>query len=299
MSKDGQSRAAVPEVIAVDGRRVAFSGGRGGPGRSEHVVAFFHPAPGSGVFTQAMTRADLALVGVDRPGYGHSAPMPDGSWATVASAADDAAAVLSTSGASGVTAVGWSAGGRVALALAARHPDLVDAVVVFGTPAPHEDVPWIPPAQHESLTALHGEPPEVVHARLAAQLDAVVSADTAGDEALGLLGRGPADDDLLADAVVRASLAEMIAVGFRQGRIGLAQDIAGFVLRPWGFQWGAVRARTLLVYGDEDPVVGVEHGSWWARALPASELEVARRAGHISVLRECEPALRWARDARS
>ena len=91
------------------------------------VVLFCHAAPGSGDFDPdpAVTAArGVRLIAVDRPGYGGSDAVGDDEFATVALAADDAAAALEAVLAPGATAgvVGWSAGGRVALALAERRP---------------------------------------------------------------------------------------------------------------------------------------------------------------------------------
>ncbi len=277
------------EAIHVDGRRVGF---HGQPTDGRRVVVFLHPAPGSGLFGLATGSADVAVVGVDRPGYGSSDPMPHGRWATVASAADDAAAVVRAFGVTPVTAVGWSAGGRVALALAARHPEAVEAVVVVATPAPHEEVPWIPAPQYESLMSMRGDGADVVHARLAGQLQAMAPADPRSEEALALLARSPADDDALNDVLLRARLGEMLEAAFSQGVAGLAQDIAGFTLQPWGFEWDAVGTRSLLIYGENDPLAGPEHGEWWQDVLPNAELTTVTGVGHISVIREWAAAVR-------
>ncbi|HEX2273742.1 MAG TPA: alpha/beta hydrolase [Acidimicrobiales bacterium] len=277
------------EVIHADQRRIAF---HRQPTEDRPVVVFFHPAPGSGVFTLPTGAEDFAVVGVDRPGYGWSDPMPDGRWATVGSAADDAAAVLGALGVTRATAIGWSAGGRVALALAARHPEAVEAVVVVATPAPHEEVPWVPAPQYESLMSMRGDPADAVHARLVGQLQVMTPADPRSDEALALLARSPADDRALDDDDLRAGFGDMLEVAFRQGVVGLAQDIAGFMLQPWGFEWGAVGARTLLVHGQNDPLAGPQHGEWWQSALPNAELTTVTGAGHISVIRQWEAAVR-------
>jgi pimeloyl-ACP methyl ester carboxylesterase len=186
---------AVDEVQLEDGRGVAVH--RVADGQGERTVVLCHIAPGSGGFDpepeQTRSRA-VRLLGVDRPGYGGSDPVAAGQWATVASAADDLAEVLVRRGTGPVGVAGWSAGGRVALALAARRPDLVDRVVVVATPAPNEEVPWIPEAQNQMLEALRGQPPAVVHAQLSQGLAAMVPADPSAPEALTLLGAGPADE---------------------------------------------------------------------------------------------------------
>src|SRR5215218_1840783 len=163
------------------------------PAAEERLVVFCHSAPGAGSFDPdpAQTKASKAtLLSVDRPGYGRSDPLPAGRWSTVACAADDIAAVLDNIGVEQVGVVGWSAGGRVALALAARHPHLVERVAVVATPAPDEEVPWIPADQRASLEAMRGMPPDEVHAALTQQLAPAVT-DPA--EAVAMLVTGPGD----------------------------------------------------------------------------------------------------------
>src|SRR5919197_1673164 len=146
----------------------------------ERVVVFCHSAPGAGIFdpdpAETLAR-NVRLLSADRPGYGGSHPLAAGAWATVSSAADDLAAVLDSLHAGRVGVVGWSAGGRVALALAARRPDLVGRLVVVATPAPDEEVPWIDPAQRAELDRLRALAPEDAHAELHARLGSLVPDD--------------------------------------------------------------------------------------------------------------------------
>lgn len=283
---------AVDEVQLEDGRGVAVH--RVADGQGERTVVLCHIAPGSGGFDpepeQTRSRA-VRLLGVDRPGYGGSDPVAAGQWATVASAADDLAEVLVRRGTGPVGVAGWSAGGRVALALAARRPDLVDRVVVVATPAPNEEVPWIPEAQNQMLEALRGQPPAVVHAQLSQGLAAMVPADPSAPEALTLLGAGPADEVATGDEGARRRLAGMLQAAFTQGPLGLAADIAGYCLQPWGFQPSDVKAKTLLLYGSKDPVAGPPHGRWWQRRLPDARLEVSPGAGHLLVIPRWQRAL--------
>jgi pimeloyl-ACP methyl ester carboxylesterase len=258
------------------------------PASEERLVVFCHSAPGAGSFDPepARTKASkTTLLSVDRPGYGRSDPVAAGCWSTVASAADDIAAVLDNLGAEQVGVVGWSAGGRVALALAARRPDLVDRVVVTATPAPDEEVPWIDPEQRTQLNHLRALPPDQAHAELERSLAAVVPADPFSDDALWLLAAaGTSDQAALRSPAVRNRLGEMLRAAFAQGATGLAADIAGYCLQPWGFAPEAVEAKTLLLYGSRDPIAGPAHARWWQERLPDARLELGHDAGHLAVL---------------
>lgn len=271
-------------VLLDDGRRVAVH--RLAEGDTGRTLVLCHPAPGSGMFDpqpeQTWARG-VTLLAADRPGYAQSEPVPDTEWAGVGAAADDLAVVLERLDSGPVGVAGWSAGGRVALALAARRPELVDRVVVLGTPAPHEQLPWLPRDQQEQLDRLRGHAPEVVHAALRKQLAPLLALDHSADDALSLLAVSPADDIALAQPGARAQLAQMLEAAFVQGAAGLASDIAGYCLQDWGFVPEAVQAKTLLLYGSRDPIAASRHGSWWQKRLPNARLEVVPGAGHLLI----------------
>jgi pimeloyl-ACP methyl ester carboxylesterase len=281
-------------VLREGGRRVAVYQWGAGPDEDTRTVVFCHPAPGAGSFDpdpeQTRSRR-VRMIGLDRPGYGRSDPVGAGGWATVGAAADDAAAVLDGLGTRPVGVAGWSAGGRVALALATRRPDLVDRVVVFATPAPDDEVPWIPAEYRAALEALRGLPPERVHAALGQQLAAQVPADPYAAEALDTLGRSAADAAVLAAAGARQRLGDMMAAAYAQGAAGVAADIAGYCLQPWGFEPAEVKARTLLLYGGQDPVAGHRHARWWQTHLPRARIEMSPDAGHLLVIPRWQRAL--------
>jgi pimeloyl-ACP methyl ester carboxylesterase len=277
--------------VLKSGRRVAVHRTTNGmawfPESEERVVVFCHSAPGAGVLdpNPAATRArNVRLVSVDRPGYGGSSPVGAGKWATVASAAEDLAAVLESLTVKPVGVVGWSAGGRVALALAARHPDLVDRVVVLATPAPDPEVPWIAPEERSQLERLRGLAPEEAHAELVGRLGSVPPEDPHSPEALWLLGATGADEAALRSEGVRTRLGAMLQQAFVQGAGGMAADIAGYCLQPWGFEPEAVQAKTLLLYGARDPLADPRHGRWWHSRLPNASLEVVPGVGHLLVV---------------
>jgi pimeloyl-ACP methyl ester carboxylesterase len=255
-------------------------------------VIFCHPAPGAGTFDpdpEATNARDVTLIAVDRPGYGASDPVTGDAWATVDGAAREIVAVLDERGIERVSIAGWSAGGRVALAVAALYPKRVERVAVVATPAPQEEVPWVPPEQLAMLEALRGKPAAEVHAALAESLKIMLPTDPAAPEVVALLGAGPADQDALARPGVRDRLSEMFVANFAQGTTGMAADIPGYALRPWGFNPADVAAKTLLVYGAADPVAGSSHGRWWQSRIPDARLEMSPGVGHLVVIPQ------WAR----
>jgi pimeloyl-ACP methyl ester carboxylesterase len=269
-------------------KRVAWLAAEGiDQSQEERVVVFCHCAPGAGIFdpdpVQTQTRG-VTLLSVDRPGYGGSDPVRLGQWATVGSAADDLAAVLDALGIERVGVVGWSAGGRVALALAALRPDVVDRVVVVATPAPDDEVPWVAPEQRDAFEWLRNLTPEEAHAELGERLRSLVPSDPFSADALWLLAAVTSDEPALRGAGVRTRLGEMLRAAFAQGARGLAADIAGYCLRPWGFEPEDVQAKTLLLYGSHDPLARPEHGRWWEARLPDASLEVVPEAGHLLVI---------------
>ncbi|GAA1252763.1 alpha/beta hydrolase [Pseudonocardia aurantiaca] len=251
------------------------------------VVLLCHVAPGSGAFDPdpAVTAArGIRLIAVDRAGYGGSDAADDNEFATVVLAADDAAAALETVLMPGTKAgvVGWSAGGRVALALAQRRPDLVGRVAVVATPAPDEEVPWIPEDNKAGIEALRGAAASVAHAALTQAFGPLLDTLT-GEARFGLMGVGEADAGLLGEPGVADRLRVMLDEAFAKGAAGIAADIAGYTLRPWGFEPGEVGTEVLLGYGAADEI-GPAHGEWWQRALPHARLEVVPEVGHLVVV---------------
>jgi pimeloyl-ACP methyl ester carboxylesterase len=258
----------------------------GGNGAARTIV-FFHAAPGAGNFDPDPTetaKRNVRLLAVNRPGYGGSDPVASGDWASVERGADDTAEVLEERGIKRVSAVGWSAGGREAFALAARYPDLVERVAAIATPAPDDQVPWVPPEQRAALEALRGKPADEVHAALAEQMAAMVPDDPADPDAVGVVGGDRVDEAALSRSGARDRVAAMLAEAFVQGATGMATDVAGYALRPWGFEPGEVRSKALLIYAAGDKLAGTRHGRWWQEHLPDARLETVPDAGHFVVI---------------
>lgn len=253
------------------------------------VVLLAHSAPGSRRLDPdpaATAAAGVRLVTVDRPGYGAStlgaAPV------TITSAADDAAYALGELGCTEVAAAGWSAGGRVALALAARHPALVSRVALLATPAPDEEVPWYGDDNRAMVEALR---PDVESAteKLRPMFDAA-GADPAAALAMA---SGPGDAGVLARDGVRAGLEVMLAEAFAQGGLGVATDLVAYTMRDWGFDPRAVGVPVRGWYGAADAVVPPAHGQWWAERVADGSVTEVPDCGHLVAHARWPEILDW------
>jgi len=296
-------------LTLADGRVVAVDE-HGSTDPSAPVVVFLHSSPGSRHLDPdpvATAAAGIRLLTVDRPGYGASTPWPEDSLPTLADGAELIAEALAQLGVTRCSTVGWSAGGRTALALAALHPDLVERVVLVGTPAPDDEVPWISEEHRELGRALRADPDHAlrtVSAAFAEQApdgaDGNEGPDTAGpadddtvaagaedaDPLLAMISAGSADDRVLADPARRAALTAMLVEAFAQGPAGVAADIVADHVAPWGFALDQVTAPVLCCYGDEDEGVPPAHGAWFATQLADATERVAAGQGHLLVLAE-------------
>jgi pimeloyl-ACP methyl ester carboxylesterase len=258
---------------------------------SETVVVLAHPAPGSSRFDPdpAVTnRRNVRLIAVDRPGYGPSELLADGSTGTVTDAASDIAEYLASQGITHVGAVGWSAGGRVVLALAAVYSALVDRLAVIATPAPDQEVPWVGTENRESLAALSSLSVPAAVAALSDQLASVVGTRPSTDTLLGMLSSDDADAQLREQA--RDRLNEMLGRAAMQGTTGMAADIVSYTLLDWGFDPASVEAKTLLLYGASDQITGA-HGRWYQKRIPHARLEMVKDAGHLLIVPMWDRAL--------
>lgn len=259
--------------MAVDER-----GDRRGP-----PVVFLHSAPGSRRLDPdpaATNQASIRLITIDRPGYGQSSPLPDGTAPTVAGISDDIAIALAALAVENALVVGWSAGGRFAMGLAARHPHMVSEFAMVGTPAPDDAVPWLAD-EHRQLSAMLRENPSAAVATVA-QIFGAEGAPT-GEDAIAMVSAGGADAEV-ADGPARARLLEMLDEAFVQSAVGIATDIVADQVTDWGFDPSTIEVPATLWYGEADEIISLAHGSHWADTLGAATLHSVAGAGHLLAL---------------
>jgi pimeloyl-ACP methyl ester carboxylesterase len=277
---DSMTTTADHLVTLPDGRILAFDeyGDPDGP-----VVVLLPGTPGSRRLDPdpaATTAAGVRLLVVDRPGYGASSPWPSDAAPTLDLIGDDVAEALTRLGVAEAAVVGWSSGGQFALALAARHPELVRSLVLVGMPAPDDEVPWIPDQHRPLLHAMRADPASA-SAQLAPALARISEHPAA---ALPEIAFGPADDAALAAAGRHDQLEAMLAEGLRHGADGVVADIVAVNVSPPGFDPTSVGARATLVYGTDDVIVTPAHGRYWAGIVPGAELHLVAGAGHLVAL---------------
>ena len=281
-------------LVPLDGGRRIGVQAFGDPAASR-IVLLCHPAPGSATIDpDPVITGDWAvhLIAVERPGYGSSDPLPDDAPSRIVDRADDLATYLDQvrleAESSGhrapreVGVVGWSAGGRVALALAARHPELVDSVAIVGTPAPNAEVEWVPKAAAKANARLARLAPAEARSQLRRLLEPQVPTSDEPDPAL--VGASAADEPALARPGALHRVQRMLVAAYRQGAVGVADDVLSYATDDWGFDLGAVLAPVLLVYGASDPAVPSAHGRWYRKQLQHATLSVEPAAGHLAII---------------
>lgn len=279
---------AAPEIDRTirlqEGRQMAYS--EWGALDGDPVV-FLHGSPGSRLLCpdeHATESAGVRLITIDRPGYGRSDPRPSGAlvdWP------DDYVELADQLHLPPCPVVGWSGGGRYALALGFRAPDLVTAIGVAGTPGPIDQVP----GALDQLSLEDRDIRALLARDRAAGLAAIVKnfAWFAGNGWKSIFAEswGDADDSVLGRPEVLAAMKAFTLEGARQGPAGFAADEMAWIL-PWGFAVTAIRQPVHVWHGASDVQVGPANADYFARSIPRVSRVTFRNAGHLL------PIIHWA-----
>ncbi|HXQ12147.1 MAG TPA: alpha/beta hydrolase [Caulobacteraceae bacterium] len=279
-------------LTLADGRKLSFAeyGALDGT-----PVLWAHGGPGSRLepkgFDDTARAAGFRLVGIDRPGYGGSTPLPGrsiGDWPA------DALALADHLGPKDFYGVGVSTGGAYALALAAKSARVGGVVACCAL----ADMRWD--------SARDGLMLEIFKAWTAPSRDAAIAmtedqfgAD--GSKLMDVLPPGllpPADvAALTAPTGLVADAAEGQATEFAQGVVGYVDD--RLADGPgWGsFDLAAIRCPVIVLHGEADPLVPPAHARHTAEITPGARLEMREGLGHISITVEVLPALAALRGA--
>ncbi len=181
----------------------------------------------------------------------------------LADMAADAAALLDALGIESAHVVGGSMGGMIAQLVAAGHPAKVRTLTsIFSTTGN----PALPPARPEAMAALLGRPAD-------GDLETLVQFGIQTARAIGSPGY-PASDERL-----RANITRDIQRSFYPA--GLARQFAAIVADgDRRERLKAVTAPTLVIHGEDDPLVPVEGGHDTAASIAGARLHTLPGMGH-------------------
>jgi pimeloyl-ACP methyl ester carboxylesterase len=228
----------------------------------------------------------IQLISYERPGYGGSTPHPGRS---VASVAEDVAAIAKQLDLDRLSVWGASGGGPHALACAALLPDLVVAAAALASIAPYpvDGLDWFTGMGEDNIeefnVALEGR--DALERFVEAQTAGLLSADPEGlVQALRSL-LSPVDAAVLTEDVA-SFMINMMREGIKDRRDGWIDDDIAFTT-PWGFELSQIRIPVLLVHGEHDQFVPFSHGEWLASNIGNVDAWLSADDGHLtlSVLR--------------
>lgn len=210
-------------------------------------------------FERALAAEGLQVISFDAPGIGQSTPyarprrMP-GIARTVER-------LLDAVGYEHADVLGVSLGGVVAQQLAHQAPDRVRRLVLAATGPGLGGVPGSPRVLLSLATPRRYSQPDYFR-RVAGRI----------------YGGGARRDP---DALLHGSVARFIERRALQAYLGQIYAISGWSSVLW---LRTLRPPTLVLAGDDDPIVPLVNGRILARCIPDAKLHVVRQGGHLFVL---------------
>lgn len=182
---------------------------------------------------------------------------------TLRDMADDTMGLLDALGLSAVHLCGMSMGGMIAQIIALEHPERVKSLIPFMSTTGEPDLSHSTPAARE---AMMGMPP--------------TDSRTAYQGYLVELCRIFADDSKLYEPAVQAEIAgEIYDMGLYP--VGFLRQMAA-ILSTEGRreELKSLKIPTLVIHGDRDTVVPIEHGKDIANAIPGARFREFKGLGH-------------------
>ena len=254
-------------TIELHGRSFAYRQAGAGP-----VVMLVHGLAGTmdtwnAVVDQLATR--FTVVTIDLPGHGRSEPLPgDSSIGTYANALRD---LLDALGHPTATVVGHSLGGGVALQFAYQYPQRCERLVLVSSGGLGAEVSAI--LRAASLPGVEHVLAVVAHRHL-------IAAGRTSGRLAATVGIRPKPGVLesarafatLADGEIRHSFVRTLRgiVDHRGQRVSATDRLYLMNDIP-----------CLLIWGDHDRIIPVEHGRLAHRAMAASQLAIFEGSGHF------------------
>ncbi len=219
-------------------------------------------------FCTELAERRFHVIRFDHRDTGQSTTVPPGEATyTVEDLAGDAVAILDAYGCRRAHLVGMSLGGYIAQMLAAAQPERVETLTLIAS----EPIGWDrEPLPHISQDFLD-------HFNALGSLDwsdrAAVADFLVESQRLCAGSWGPFDQsEERARAEQVLSRTNSIASMFNHGSLSSRQD--------WTGKFRGIRCPTLVLHGEEDPILPVENGRAIAAGIPGASLVVLPKVGH-------------------
>jgi pimeloyl-ACP methyl ester carboxylesterase len=235
-------------------------------------------------------KANIRLIGLDRPGIGSSTPYQ---YDTVSAFADDLRTIADTLGIDKFEVVGLSGGGPYTLACAAAMPDRVVAAGVIGGVAPVVGADAIGGGlmgtvgvRVAPLLQVAGTPIGMAATALIRLIKPVAS------PAADLYGRVSPEGDrrLLARPEIKAMFLDDLLNGSRKQMQAPFCDIVAFS-HDWGFRLEDITTPVRWWHGDADHIVPYAHGQHVVSRLSDAEFYPIPGESHLAGLGRAEEIL--------
>lgn len=262
-----------------DGRSLAHH--RWGPDRGRPVLwlqgipisRLSHPQ------FEVLEELQIQAVTADRPGFGGSSPLPGHGLAVVA---DDLAQLLDHLGLDRVPVVGGSGGGPFVFALAARHPQRIQAATVFAGAAPwsEEDLARLVGFNAESWTRYQqGGRPALLEFLNGAR-EAILGDPWAGFDA-AMATAPESDRAVLADPSFRTMMADAMREALRPGAEGWADEAIAAWLGPWDIDPHTLDTPIVWWHAAHDTNVPLAAAQRFTATLPNVDMRIWPTGGHL------------------
>jgi pimeloyl-ACP methyl ester carboxylesterase len=261
--------------VPIHGHQVAYRS----VGSGDDVVLLIHGIAGSSATwarTMPLLAAQHTVIAPDLLGHGESAkPRGDYSLGAHASGVRDLMVAL---GIERATIVGHSLGGGIAMQLAYQFPDRCERLVLVASGGLGKEVhPWL-----RALALPAAE--YVLPLLLAAPLHKVVGSAVSIANRVGLR-----PDPLLEE--IWDSWRRLTDARAQRAFVHTVRsviDIAGQRVSARDRLYLAGGVPTLIVWGDRDPIIPVEHAHIGHELIPGSRLEIFEGAGHFVPIQRAE-----------
>ncbi|MEI2774906.1 MAG: alpha/beta hydrolase [Tetrasphaera sp.] len=257
--------AVVDRFVEIDGLRLNT---RRRPGPEGPTLLLLHGIGGSleawGTVLEAFPHRDVLMV--DAPGAGRS-DVPKYPL-RVGGVADVIVAAARELGVDQADVLGFSLGGAFAQEVVHRHPDFVRRLVLVATMSGA----WFRMPKPSAVRALAST--SRYRSREAAEKQIPMLAG----------GRSARDPEVLAAILDEREGTPPTERGYRFQQL----SVMGWTSLPW---LRRIKAPTLVLLGEEDPIIHVSTGSVLARRIPGARREIVPGAGHMLLFDEPERSL--------